>query len=301
MEDTVPIELLRSLGLNGLEAEVYVTLLTHEPMTPYRVGTLLGRATANVYKAVESLSQRGAVLIEEGESRTCRAVPVRQFLRELEREFLSVTREAAAALSQLAPPPVDERVYRLQTVPQVIERASEMIETGATTILVIDGFPRLLAEILPSIRRAVRRHVRVYVQAYEPVTISGAHVTVTPVGPEAVGHWRSEQLNVVADGREQLLALVSSDLRTVYQAIWSQSLYLSCILHAGRVCEQTVQRLIALRRDRQLPKEVSDILDEHPFFYNSDVPGQKELLARHGVTPEAPGQKTTPRKERTTP
>jgi len=49
-----------------------------------------------------------------------------------------------------------------------------MIETRATTILAIDVFPRLLTEILPSIRRAVRRHVRVYVQVYEPVTISGA-------------------------------------------------------------------------------------------------------------------------------
>jgi HTH-type transcriptional regulator, sugar sensing transcriptional regulator len=286
MTDAGPIALLRSLGLNQLESEVYLTLLAHEPMTPYRVGTILGRPTANVYKAVESLARRGAVLIEEGESRTCRAVPVAEFIRELERDFLSTTRDAAAALARISSPPPDERVYRLTSVAQVLERANEMIDRRSQSILVVDAFPRILAELLPAIRRAVRRKVRVFVQAYEAVSIDGASVAVTPVGAESIRHWKSEQLNLVADGREQLLALVSSDLRSVYQAIWSQSVYLSCILHAGRVSEHTIQRLMTLRQRRKLPKSVTDILDEHPFFINSDVPGQKELIARFSGSEE---------------
>jgi HTH-type transcriptional regulator, sugar sensing transcriptional regulator len=271
--------------LNQLEAEVYVTLLRQEPMTPYRVGTILERPTANVYKAVEALARRGAVLIEEGESRICRAVPVREFLRELERDFLSVTRDAAAALSRLEAPVADERVYRLSNVAQVIERAIEIVERSRS-ILVVDAFPQLLAEILPPVRKAVRRRVQVYIQAYEPISIEGANLVMTPLGADAIRHWKSEQLNLIADGREHLLALVSSDLRAVYQAIWSQSLYLSCILHAGRVSEQTIQRLMELRQRKKLPREFAAVLDQHPFFFNSNVPGQRDLLARYGAAAE---------------
>lgn len=286
MTATDALVLLQSLGLNQLEAEVYVTLLNNEPMTPYRVGTILGRPTANVYKAVESLARRGAVLAEDGESRTCRAVPVNQFVRELERDFLATTRDTAAALATLATPTADERVYRLTNVAQVIERAHDMIEKRTESILVVDAFPRALAELVPAIEQAIVRKVKVFVQAYEPISIDGAHVVVTPIGAKAVSHWKSEQLNLVADGREHLLALLSDDLRTVYQAIWSQSVYLSCILHAGRVSEHTIHRLMALRDRRKLPRGVTDILDEHPFFITSDVPGQKELLARFTGTGE---------------
>lgn len=278
---------LRDLGLNQLEAEVYLTLLSHEPMTPYRAGTLLGRPTANVYKAVESLARRGAVLVEEGESRICSAVPVPEFLRELEREFRSVTREAAATLARYDSPAGDERVYRLATVAQVIERATDMIRRSES-VIVVDAFPRLLQEIADVLGRAAKRRVQIFAQAYEPIEIRGARVTLTAVGEESIRHWRSEQLNLVVDGREHLLALVSSDLRSVFQAVWSRSSYLSCILHAGRISEQTIHRLLELRKRRKLPASVAEILDEHPFFIHADVPGQRDLLARHGIPADEP-------------
>ena len=70
------IELLHSLGLNRLEAEVYTFLLEQpEPVTAYRAGRALGRPTANVYKAIEALARKGAVVIDEGSTRLCRPSP----------------------------------------------------------------------------------------------------------------------------------------------------------------------------------------------------------------------------------
>ena len=71
-------EHFQRLGFNALRSEVYVALLKTDPQTAYRTGKLIGRPTANVYKAVEVLLSRGAVTIEEGfDKQVCHAVPVR--------------------------------------------------------------------------------------------------------------------------------------------------------------------------------------------------------------------------------
>ena len=46
---------LLNLGLNQLEAAVYSNLLVAGPGTGYAIGKRIGKQTANVYKAIESL------------------------------------------------------------------------------------------------------------------------------------------------------------------------------------------------------------------------------------------------------
>jgi hypothetical protein len=123
--------------------------------------------------------------------------------------------------------------------------------------------------------------VAVHVQTYEPAEIPGAasHVVAGP-GSQVLEFWRSEQLNVVIDGRQHLLALLSPDLGQVYQAFWSQSLYVSSLLHGGMSSEQTIHKLLQMLDDERTPAELADAIRAHRFFLNSDIPGQKELLAR---------------------
>jgi len=100
-----PKDALTSLGMNDLDAEVYLFLLPSEPMTAYRIGQSIGRPTANVYKAVESLARRGAVVVEDGEQRTVRAVAPDDLARQLERDFRASLDRAKSALAELPPPP----------------------------------------------------------------------------------------------------------------------------------------------------------------------------------------------------
>jgi HTH-type transcriptional regulator, sugar sensing transcriptional regulator len=269
------IDTLTSLGLNELEAEIYVHLLQHEPMTAYRVAQSLGRQTANVYKAVESLSRRGAVLVEEGENRLCRAVPPREFLRRTERKFLERTKAASEALAELHRPTFDERVYRIESVAQVFEQAATMLGE-ARAVAVVDAFPAAAATMRPAIEKAIRRGVKVYVQTYDAVLIEGA-ILATPPDPAAVlAYWQSEQLNVVVDGAQCLIALLSRTLDDVHQALWSNSPYLAALLHSGLTSEHTLHRLGPARGERELRR----ILDEHRFFLHDELPGSRALLAR---------------------
>jgi hypothetical protein len=84
----------------------------------------------------------------------------------------------------------------------------------------------------------------------------------------------------VVDGREALLALLDNEISRIYQAHWSNSLYLSCLVHAGITSEQTIHRLFEARAQNRSRAELDEILDRHRFFLNSEVPGQKELVAR---------------------
>ncbi len=281
MDDALRAQrLLSDLGLNELEARVYVFLLGNPPMTAYRIAKNLGAPTANTYKAIDSLARRGAVLVEEGENRMCRAVPATEFLGHVERAFAGLTKEAAEALAELDQPSHDERVYKVESVPLVLERCRQMLEERVERLAVVDAFPAALQAIRPSVERAVARGAEVLVQAYRPVEIPGAEVAVPTQGAEAEQHWGTQQLNVVIDGREALIVLMDNELGSVVQGVWTNSLYLACILEAGMMAEHTIHRLRAVPDGRDAAARMRAVLDRHRFFLNTDVPGQRELLAR---------------------
>jgi len=274
------LALLIELGLSELEAEVYVFLLAHPPVTAYRVAKHIGKATANTYKAIESLARRGAVLVEEGENRLCRAVPAAEFVQHLERSFSALTKKTENVLATLEQPSWDERVYKIESVPQLLERCRQMLEERVERLAVIDAFPAALTAILPSVQAALERRADVLVQAYRPIEVPGATVVVPDIGPQAEMQWGSQQLNVVIDGREALIALMNNELSEVIQGVWTNSLYLACILQAGMMAEQTLHGIREVQDARDAASRTRQILDRHRFFINTEIPGQKELLAR---------------------
>ncbi len=280
------INLLQSLGMNRLEAEVYTFLLQQgEPVTAYRVGKALGSPTANVYKAVDTLARKGAVIVDEGSTRLCRPSPPAEFLGQLRRGLQEETEQAADVLSSLAREPQDDGIYHLQSAPLVLERCRAML-ARAEKITVVDAFPGALNAVLPAIRETLARGVRVYVQTYEPASIAGAEVAQAYQGEAVLAHWKCQQLNVVADSQEVLLALLHADLSEVYQAVWTSSLYLSCAMHIGLMREHAFHAIAALKDRADFPAELRQLLDQQPFFHAATVPGQQKLFARFGVIRE---------------
>lgn len=276
------LRVLRELGLNQLEAEVYAYLLAHDPTTGYRIGKELGRPTANVYKAVDTLARRGAVVVEEGDNRVCRAVPAAEFLSLSRRRYERATREAEEALSSLQRETEDERVYRLEALPAVLERACAMI-AGARRVVVVDAFPRAMEQVREALEEAIARGVEVFVEAYEPLELEGARIALVPQPERSLGVWQCEQLNLVVDGEQLLAALLDADLRGVHMAAWSRSRYLACLLHGGRLAEQTVVRMLSALEEGADDAALVAILKQHRFFRDADVPGHRALLERFFV------------------
>ena len=270
-------ELLLEIGLNRLESEVYTYLLTHTPSTAYKIGKQINKPTANVYKAIESLASKGAVLVEDNKSKVCKAVSPDEFINQFEKSIIDKAELAKELLKDLEIETDDQRSYSIDSVPLVFEKFRSMM-SRCKSIAVIDAFPKALERVTNSIEEATKRGVTVFVEAYQPIVIKGAEVVCTTLGERTLEHWKSQQLNLIIDGEEHLITLMDEKLETVKQGVWSNNTYMSCILHAGLLREQAIMKIIAETEKPNFEKRVKKILSEQKFFFNTNISGFNKLL-----------------------
>lgn len=235
MPPTPHIESLTALGLTGLEASVYAHLLGSAPATGYRVARAIGRPTANTYKALASLEEKGAVAVGNEARRLYRAVPPDELLDALERRFMDHRRRAAAGLAALQPPAGDDRIYQLTTPMQVLERLRKMLARSRRTA-VVDLAPWVVEQVAGDLEYAADTGSAVTAKVYEPVEIAGVEVVVAAA--ETGDLAGDEPVNAVVDGREMLLASIHPDGSTVGRALWSANAALARVLHRAIVAEQ---------------------------------------------------------------
>jgi HTH-type transcriptional regulator, sugar sensing transcriptional regulator len=298
------VRALTALGFTGLEAEVYAFLLSEPPATGYRVAQALGRPVANVYKALESLESKGAVVVDQGETRLSRAVPSEELLKRLERDYARKAAQARDVLEALKPAPADGRVYQLRSIEQVFERCRSML-SRAKTLIVADLFPDPLAALKPDIEAAAGRGVSAIVKVFGPAEVQGAKLVWNPRGPELVEQYPGQWAIVVIDGAELLIAAVDSQRRTVHQAIWTESPTLSWIVHTSltaemmfcEVCGQITSatdvdslkeavRPFAETETQRLPKDQRSAVEAmQPFHqcYSRNLAGFQALVEQFGT------------------
>jgi len=268
---------LSDLGFNFLESEVYLELLANEPMTAYRVAKNINKPTANVYKAVDSLSEKGAVLIEDNTKRKCKAVPPEEFINHMEKSLLTKTKNLKEQLKDIGKIYYDELGYSIESVSLVFERFETMMNQ-CKKIAVIDIFPEPLQRVKHIIERAIRRGIDVHIQVYEPIEIKGANIAYTKTASESLKYWESQQLNLIIDGEQHLLTLMNNKLTSILQAKWSNNLYVSCLLLAGTIREQVIIQLMQKMHEPDFANLARGILENQKFFFNSEIPGVESLF-----------------------
>jgi sugar-specific transcriptional regulator TrmB len=261
-----PQNALSALGFNETEAAVYCELLS-QPSTGYRLAQAIGKSPPSIYLALGALHQKGAVLADDSDGRTYRAVAPAELLAALERQFEVRRSEALTALTAIHESSDDDRIYHLKTVDQVDARAQAMI-AGAREILLFDCFPAPFAALRPALRDAAARGVRVAGIVYEEVDEPGFQVAGSAPFPNLLGRWPGDQLSVVADAAEFLLALLSHDGGGVRQAIWSNGSYLSTLQHNALASEI---RLCAIAPEEE--DELADLALLRAF-----PPGLRKLI-----------------------
>jgi HTH-type transcriptional regulator, sugar sensing transcriptional regulator len=280
---------LRAFGFTELEADVYSFLLGESPATGYRVAQAIGKPVANTYKAVQTLQAKDAVVAEDGDGRLCRAVPAEELLDQLERRFRDNRRRASRALGRLKSSPEDHRVYQLRTPARVFERCGRIL-ADCRHVAIIDAFPRTLDELRPAIEKAANRGVAVAVQAYRGAVVAGADVAVRRDGEAVMRRWPGQWLNLVADGREYVLALLTEDLQAVHQAVWSRSAYLACVYESAVAAEVVLSEITRLIEDGAPVRLLRRALRRHRALCSPDLPGYQELIRRFGGLTAADSQ-----------
>ena len=280
------LETLEGLGLTGSEAAVYAHLVRHAPATGYGVARAIGKPVANTYKALASLEEKGAVVVDDSGSRLCRAVPPAEFLARLEKQFQDGRSRAAKALEDMRRAASrdrdgddeDPRVYRLHSRAQVMARARFMLARAKRCALV-DVFPNPLEELAEDLDCAAERGIDVVVKSYAESTLKRA-VLIPILAPERKipGAWPGHHLNIVVDASVALVALLNPDGDGVFQAVSTASPYLAAIQHSGLQFEFMMTHV----RDGIYKKLDADALHQIVLSYIRfslhQMPGYKTLM-----------------------
>ncbi|MFW2341783.1 TrmB family transcriptional regulator [Brevundimonas sp.] len=268
---------LKALGFTDLEARLYCTLLQAGPSTGYRLAKLCGKAPPNVYQALGQLTQKGVVLVEEGEPSAYRATAPGEVLSAMEASFEMARTAADAGLKALARPADDDRIYQIAEAGQVIARARAML-ASAREIVLFDLFPVPLDTLREDLATCAARGVTVAGLVYgESADLAGVTQRRATAEGRVATDWPGQQLTLVVDGQEHLVALMAEGLRGVHRALWSDSAYLSCLQHSGLSAEI---RLTA--RDQSVP----DPLGNLSLF--ASAPGGLAAMTRRSGTETMP-------------
>lgn len=224
---------LAALGFSEIEALVYCFLLKESPATGYRISRGISKAAANTYAAIETLAQRGAVIIEEGEARNCSAVPPAELCNALEAAHGRHVADARKRLEAIRAAAPDEGVYKLETVEQAFAAARTLID-GARSHILMDAFPAPLLRLKGEIAAALKRGVVVAIESYAPLPkgLERAISSQSPFDPRSGDLWPGQQFNIVADAQQHLLALFDVQCGALLQGVRSNSHYLSCLQHS---------------------------------------------------------------------
>lgn len=262
------IPMLKELGFNETETLVYCDLLKHPGATGYRVAQSIGKAQASAYAALAGLEAKGAVIFDDAETRSYRAVPPRELLSRMRRSFERKCEEAERTLSGLTARTSDDRIYQLRHVDQVYEHARTLLAEARETVL-FQFFPGPFDELRRDFAAAAARGVRaVGLMVREEEPIEGVRFILSRRAENVIKLWPGQQVTLIADASRFLVALLDRDGSGVRHALLSDSIYLASLFHNAILSDVILHS----------GASIADFESPNAFMFQAFPPGLRQLL-----------------------
>ncbi len=228
------IKLLRDIGLTRLQANIYVVLLQESGMTGYKIARKINEPVSNTYEALDSLQKKGAIISNEiSGKRKYTALPVGDYLDQLEKNFKTKRQHIEKELKNLKTTSVQEGIYRIDSIDQIYYRAGQMIK-NAGEIIVADICPTPLQKLLKLFRSASKRKTIVQIKSYTDISIPGCDIINSGEMESPMDYWPIEWMSLIIPGKEYLTALFEKDGgENVFEAIWCKNSLLSSFSYDG--------------------------------------------------------------------
>jgi len=239
---------IMALGLTEMEATIYIFLLSNAPATGYKIAKGINKPTANTYKSIELLLQKGVLLLDYDNKKTYTAVPYPDFLSRIKKEFLSNISDVETIFATKSTAQIENRIFSMFTVPQIVETCLSMINRAKHTVF-LDVYPNLIDIIVPPLKNAIKNGVEVYIKTYTDIEIKGADIVIDYRGIKTNVNWPGTQINLVIDSQELVLACY--DDMQVYSAIWSNNPFLTMIQAHGLLMEIIIDKAIHTEIDNK--------------------------------------------------
>jgi len=254
-------DLIRALTDHGFslnESRAYTALLTSGPSTGYEVGQKAQIPRSAVYGALRRLVSAGAARSIAGHPERFVAVPAEALLSLLRDRFDTSVKKLDEAIRSLdADPPVPD-AFSVHGYDRVLEEAKALID-GATSQIVIGGWPRELSVLRDPLADAVKRKVDAYLFSHAaiPEDVPGNHFSYNLREEDLEDFWKHRFVLVVDDQRTLIGATEDNDADNAVISetdaiaeITTSQIALDLTLLAQRASEDTSELMAAILGDR---------------------------------------------------
>lgn len=249
--------------------------LVREPgSTGYKVAKTLGKPVPNTYKILETLEARGAVLLDNsGKSRLYSALPIRDYINQQVYSLKYTGEKLDKELQNMSAAPPEEGVYRLANINQVYAKASAMIDSAKSNLLVdADTLP--MGRLRESIEAAASRGVTVLLHCHDgESTFNGCDIIRS-----CKLDWPGDWLVVLVDGVEYLISVLAEDEEYVHQAVWSKNPFIAPCIYQGYLNKAMLYRITMMFGGNPDIKIIKAELDRLWSTYGVDDPGTVALM-----------------------
>lgn len=227
-------DMLKDIGLNNLESEIYLTLVQMPGITGYKVASLISKAVANTYKALNQLENKGLVVCSESDgSKAYSAIQIDEYLDRLENEFAEKRKNILIKMNEIKVKQTSFGNYYLTDKNQVFERAKMMINT-ANVALLIDVFPYPFSEIKTTIeQKSLDKKINLHLKLYNHDEINCVNVIHAFNGERVIQELHGSWLIICKDSSESLICVFNRETNELLHAVWSTDPFLCLTLFNG--------------------------------------------------------------------
>ncbi len=197
---------LQKLGFSQYEAQAYVTLLQHSPLSGYELAKVSGIPRPNIYPVLQKLEERGAILrFDTPQGSRYAAVSAQELIQRLRLHYQDSLEDAQRSLSQVDLNSTPEYIWNTLGYAAVLEHACGLIATAEETLLSA-LWPDEAAILDQDFRRAAQRGVTITTLCLASCPSAcdhcQGHVLRYPVAPLQRQRW----LMLIPDQRQLLAA-----------------------------------------------------------------------------------------------
>jgi hypothetical protein len=245
---------------------------------------MFGKSVGSIYKALDSLRVKGAVVANESTRPTTYvALSIHEYMNARRRDLEVLETKIEQELEEVVAGPEQRGVFDLTTVGQVYERCRDLLRNAQTVALLnIDARP--LEELRGELMAAADRGVKVLIKTRAPAKIPGCGV-LAPGKAQPGDVSSAGELGVAVDFREYVQAFLKNDGSGVEEAIWVRQPHL-----ANQVCSlfQSDFTLTKVSAMVQAGKDVKAIGQEMQRLTRSlEVPAPPDLIPHEWMLTDA--------------
>jgi hypothetical protein len=180
--------------------------------------------------------------------------------------------EIEKGLQTIHKPHPEQGVYKLNSIHQVFTRARGMLSEARLSV-VVDADTETIEELREDFEATAARGIKVLLHGRKPMEVEGCEVISS-----VTEGWSGQLLVVLVDGAQYLIALMSRDLRSLVQAIWSRNQFIAACIYRGYMVKALFYRIsMMIGEDKHSLEEIRAELNRLWDTWGYGDPGKEAL------------------------